>query len=633
MALALCLCLILSLLLPQDESLGVGAITIGGYSNIISGEASFSAVGVVASPVSYETIGLRLPLLKYTAIIGKIKRRIEDYAKAFQSYEGEGNAETATIRGIGKDIIFKLGPTVERLEKKLKDLQKIEDLARLDKRSIALLAAALGPIISIGSSLLNHAEVKALATKVARDGRRMIRMNHKLGHLMEQFYEHRRVEEAFLKEDLIVRDLERQLLLIDDSIHDTIQAFYSLLEHRLHPGFLSPVTLEYLEGIARNHSKRTGLTPVLGLTTEIMSMPISYVLGEQELLILLHIPMVQDFRRMVRPLYRLNGALMKGRGSIVIPETNRQLISVDKTRQFHQTLTEAELSGCMKTGTTFLCPFGSVLSKKVGTCAAALFFGDSDAASKLCKLKELELEVPILEINETAFAVRKGEGISLNCPGFKPSAVRRTLELEIINVKRGCTLSSETFVVTPPLTEHRDTVSVPHTLVLTNKKREETLWESFGGNISARITVKDLDGNWAKEDDPVDEEYYEDDSTFLDDIQSSWSAILNVVAAAIVIVMCASVATYCGCRHCNRRSSSKNPEEQRSLETRMPSSARICPPEVVEDSASTSTLSTGTAVPRASADRQQQGARDYRLDSLTDDLDRHPNRGYTNAGD
>ncbi len=176
-----------------------------------------------------------------------------------------------------------------------------------------------------------------------------------------------------------------------------------------------------------------------------LSVPISYLLSPHSMLMVLHIPFVADGRYHLRKLYEVGTVVLTGTGRLVKFTPEVPFTSVDQRSETHQLMTAADLERCIKIGSVRLCPDMSILQKQVSSCITALYHRQTLKASLLCS-STLEFNKNVFQVNGTAYAIRKGVEVQLQCPKQDPQffAIK---ENKVQIVPRGCKLMGPDFVV------------------------------------------------------------------------------------------------------------------------------------------------------------------------------------------
>ncbi len=426
-----------------------------GEDSIMRGAAHFVPAGRVASPVSYETLALRVDLQPKVNIMDILDGRID---RALEAMKVPGDEHfKKRVKQCTKAHQDRLRQAVNQLKRVL----GATGIKVKNKKSLVALAAMLGPLVAVGSALFSHGEVSRMAKELHQQNHYLNSVRRDIQEIHHAFYVLEKREHADHMEDEAVQVINDLLLTLTERYEETIKGIYALRQHQLHPGLVPATILEAMNLHVKNYVKDTGATSVFSIKEELLSLPVSYVEGKEGALILLHIPLVRDGRTMLRNLYRLDGALFFKEGKIVRLRTAEPYISVDKAWELHQTMTEAEVQQCHQVGTTRLCGGNNILMRTAESCTAALLLEDEVAKEQNCLAEEVQMDQPALQVNSTTYAVRKGEKVMLRCPGERPTT-RETTGIEMFNVDVNCTLSSPNFVITPPPAEHQDIITIPH---------------------------------------------------------------------------------------------------------------------------------------------------------------------------
>ncbi len=511
-----------------------------GGKQLYMGTAHFYSAGQVASPVAYRTIGVEVKIPRYENHHSDVKLGVREYLE--QLREGI----TTKFGKNESDIIMarverRIAPQLLRLDKATTDLLEFYGTAMIGERSAVLLglAAAVGSVVAMGSALLSQHEIKEVSGEVRYLKGHVRGLSRDMKELKGGFKRMGKVAfEHYMEEELTMNIT----MLLEPFILDAIgklEGVYALKGHRLHPALLGPSIMEEVHHELEN--MREGWHPVFDTKTELMNMPVSYIQGEHSLLILLHAPVVQDSRTMLRHLYRLDGAIMERQNRLVRLTTPTPYISVDGAWTTHQVMSGDDLQACMKVGKTHLCSGDNILLSKPTTCTAALFFGLSQMAADSCEAKTVEEEVPAIRLNGTTFAISPGP-ITTSCPGEEPKVM--TLDrVTRVRVNKECSVTGDGFQITagfdgdkPKVIDHQ--VLIPEVVVTDPTKMAKDL-------LMPDLSLDLFMGPRSKEDDGLDDDEWTDAEG-----GSEWMTIvLTVTCFLVLIAIVAAVwGTWARCR-------------------------------------------------------------------------------------
>jgi hypothetical protein len=428
------------------------------------GDSYFYQVGRLASPVSYETFGLSIPLGVPSDYVKDIEFKLRSYFLAVDRiFRKEGNL-TEEEREAAKDNIKKaIQPGINDVKHAATAWERVHDLAERETRSaIVALASVLGGIVAVGSTLLTHFEVVNMANKVKRQGGQVLKLRRDLGEFSSSMNELKRVVARREAEEALIREITLELGRVAEHVESLITGYYMLIQNMLHPAIVPAEVLANLVARAKKAMTAKEMEMVLDVRTHLGSMPMSWAVGRWEILILLHVPMIRKSTK-VMSLYKTKGGVLEQGQKLWKLKTEEPFLATEKSMQLHQILTADELADCPKVEDVHLCASGAVFRKKVDTCTAALFFGDSGKAAGLCKQEEIKLEENALALNDTAFLLKGSEGVQIHCPRGVPQVQDITILTKVV-LPRQCFMTSASFLLVPPLGEHKEIMRVQHVI-------------------------------------------------------------------------------------------------------------------------------------------------------------------------
>ena len=410
---------------------------------VYAGQVNFFPAGEVASPCYFHEVGLSVSLSTFLTLDKRVNSTINYHLDRIVANLKEANYSSP--EKVVERVRQKVKPALDDLRQGVADLKQVMDFTKTE-RSAFLLGALVGTVAAVGSAIYSASEVHEMGRKLEKEQKRVVTLSHDLRSLRHVFsYERIRDEEFFQKEEAVM-EINTQILLASKKVQSVLVAYYELHEHRLHPALATPTVLEKIKKKVEHETSTTGAQPVLNINKEVFRVPISYLLGPHSLLMVLHIPFVADGRYHLRKLYEVGTAVLTGTGRLVKFTPEVPFISVDQRSEMHQLMTAADLERCTKIGSVRLCPDMSILQKQVSSCIAALYYRQTLKASLLCSTSTLEFNKNIFQVNRTAYAIRKGVEVQLQCPKQDPQffAIK---ENKVQIVPRGCKLMGPDFVV------------------------------------------------------------------------------------------------------------------------------------------------------------------------------------------
>ena len=406
---------------PSDE---------GPYFN---GDAVFTSVGKIAAPVYYLDVMVQVDLKEALDLYEHTRVAVSrEIAKFKAAMAAEGRSPT-DVRRATERITGWLHPHLGRLYENQSELDRLHEVSR--KRFIAELLGIGASLIAIGSAIHTHAEVKALASDQVLIKKALNVVAHDVRSLRDGMKKWKSRTKMQHESDDLLHELVDFVDRAATALQAITRARYALMQHQADPALFSIDTLEQLEEQVQLHQKETKATPVFSLRDELLAMPISWIVADTALVVIFHVPFVQDGARNLLDLVRLDGAILEGMDKLIRLESPAPFLALDSQLQHHYEMSGAELQACHRYGKIYLCEQEPVLLMAATTCTSALYYADTLTASRTCPQGTLQMEEPAVRLNSTTYAVEKWTQTTLHCPGKQP-VMHRTRKIEVMRVPR-----------------------------------------------------------------------------------------------------------------------------------------------------------------------------------------------------
>ncbi len=514
------------------------------HRELYVGTAHFLRAGEVASPVAFRTIGVEILIPKYDEhhnnMVVQVKEYLERLRHDISVKFGKDEAEVVIER-----VKRRIMPQLHRMEHATQDLLQFYGTAVQSERSAVLLglAAAVGSVVAMGSALLSQHQIQRVSNEVRYLRGHARKLDSRLENLKGNFRKMGKTVYEFHLEEEVVSNITMMLEPYILDARSTLGGLYALKDHRLHPGLLGPQVMEEVQ--AELEEIRGGWHAVFDVSSELLSIPVSYVQGARKLLVMLHVPVVQDSRTMMRQLYRLDAAVMERDNRLVRLTTSTPYIGVDSKWNTHQVMSKEDLEACTRVGKTYLCSDDNILLSRPSTCTAALFFGLSEMAATRCEAKLVEEDVPAIRLNDTVYAFSPGT-ITSSCPGDEPKVM--TLgRVTRVKINRACSVKGDGFTIAarpehvePKIVDHQ--VLIPEVIVTDPAKKAADLLKP---DLSLDLFLE------TSNDDDNDD--IDDDSIWADPSENwEWVTIILIITCVFVVLSIVA-ATWCLWKKCRAR--------------------------------------------------------------------------------
>ncbi len=515
------------------------------------GDAIFSPLGGVASPVMYETVAMRVDIAGYMDFPDRMEEILGGWKKLVSRQvwiEEEGK-----MMGGGKQswerLLLRLKPYLHEAKEAWEGLRHLSEYLELTattrrKRQVGiLLGVAASSLLSVGSAILSHAEIVELEKRYRKDHVKINQLVERVNSVtlaLRQYEQQRYVADV---EDKAFDYLSREILQMTREMEHIVEGFYALNQHRVHPGLVTPEALQEVVQKVDEYVRRHGLREVFDVKSALGHMPITWAVDPEGILVMCHVPLVKNDAATIRRLYKLEAALSTVRGRIEEFETPEIFLSVGTNKEVYGVHTAADLMGCYHTLGTYLCPRAAILHKKAQSCIGALYLRDEEAVRQKCRRKGWPLrELPLVHIGNNTFMVRKGERVRRICQGKAEEDFHETKELTKYQLDTGCQLRSQNFVAFPSqgrhLTEQLIDIKVAPERVLYEDPKD---FQSQAGRLGDTLDMIFSD-KWI----PIEKS--EDDEDDFDGSLVTLPHFAGFSLSSVCFLMSLAFCFYCYCR-------------------------------------------------------------------------------------
>ena len=444
---------------------------IGSRENVYRGNVTFSRVGSLASPVFYIDAGVRLDLRKIQKwaenVSGTWDREVEALKHRMGWAYGDGtdwldmnhkgqwfNIEdvwtSLAVRDMEEEV------TSDRMEfnranQRFKELLELAKRAMVhmmgldpnedrDKRApgyVDGLLAVVGGVLGLGSTLYIDDRIHDLTEKLEVNQQLIGNMSaeiKEIGRSLEQ------VVEAFTRDNEVrktTRGCQRAYRSGTHYLNRITDSIQQVMQNELPPAIMVPEELIKLMKEIRSMEKTSGVKALIKSEAELLRVPFSWILTEDHLKIVLHVPTVQDEKRMVRDLYFVQSAVLQNGTRLVHFTAPDPFIAVSTDQDLHTVHSAAELKQCHQRDRMYYCSTGGVLSKSADTCTAALFFQETSMAAARCDMELVTATRKVVRTGVNSYRVKGRQKLNRDCGTNGTSRVDTTGEADLITPE-GC---------------------------------------------------------------------------------------------------------------------------------------------------------------------------------------------------
>ena len=411
------------------------------------GNAHFAAAGVIAAPAYYQTLSVFIRFSAYHDRLAEATKEKERAIAKFNEQMVALNITKAERKKVIDRVTLRTVRSFERLKKADANLRTLTQFSDSRSKRFVTALALLGVTIAAGSAIWQAIQVDNTAKSISR-------VDHKVQQVIEDLYQMRVAIQAWehaaeteIMEERLVYELNAALDHAAEVIEELVQGIYSVRAHKLHPAILPPQDMVILSKKLKDRSSKLGHTPVLDAKAHLEDYPISYVLGDKGLLLLIHVPFVTDGRHMLRQLFQLQHAVFEYPDGFQELKGAETYIAVNKKEEVFSSHTLEELQQCHEIAQLRICTEPSVLYKTPSTCIEALYRQDHEKASQLCRKEPVKSSTPAFDVGPLTFVLANKQSVRSQCRG---KMLTRVIPANTtFTIPRGCSLESDDFVLAP----------------------------------------------------------------------------------------------------------------------------------------------------------------------------------------
>ena len=424
------------------------------------GNAYFAHIGTIAAPAYYRTVAVTISFAEYTDRYQQLQATKATMMAEFEAALNEMNVKD--VKNITTRVLRRTQRSDLRLQTAQQNLQLLIELAIRAKRFAGVLLGLTGAVVAVGSAIYQAHQVTRLANDIGRVDHRVtmvVESQRKLENAIRQALE---LEKAEIMEERLVYELNGIYDHSAEMIESLITGIYAVRDHRLHPAVLPPQDLVEITKAVTDHKKKTGHATVFQTKLHLEDYPVSYILKEKGLIVLVHVPFVSDGEQMVRKLYHLQSAKFQSGKSFFDYHGDEKYFSINEKEEVFASHTVEDLMACQKAGTTYICTEQTMMHKTPATCVEALFRLDSDKVKDTCNKTHLGDKLKAFAVGPTTFVATESDTTRRTCNGnTKDYAVQANQQVQ---VHRGCIIRSDDYIIAPPLTPTTPIRVAQHTL-------------------------------------------------------------------------------------------------------------------------------------------------------------------------
>ena len=425
------------------------------------GNAYFANIGTIAAPAYYKTVAVQISFSSY-------KNRYDELEEAKNGAMAQFNATLVKLNmadrvNITKRVIRRTERSQQRLKQAQQQLQTLINFSERDKRFAGVLLGLAGTVVAIGSAIYQSQQVTKLAENIGRVDHRVEMVVESLKKLEAAITQALDLEKAEIMEERLVYEINGIFDHSAEMIESLVNGIYAVRSHKLHPTVVPPHDMVVITEEITKHTKATKHSTVFSTNRHLEDYPLSYILKDSGMIVLVHVPFVADGQQMIRKLYHLQSAKFQLGNQFFDYYDEEKYFSVNVKEEVFASHTVEDLLACQKVGTTYICTEQTIMHKTPATCIESLFRLDTDRVKAICKKRHINDQLHAFGVGPTTFVTTKSDKARRNCNKghTEDYALRRNKEIDI---QRGCIIRTDDYIVAPPLTPTTAIRIATHTL-------------------------------------------------------------------------------------------------------------------------------------------------------------------------
>lgn len=244
------------------------------------------------------------------------------------------------------------------------------------------------------------------------------------------------------------------LQILQQHTQTIMAAWHTLLQHHFPANLLTHTTLLELHNNLTKTANELGGNLPFSLPIQIFQLPTSYSVHDNQIRIILHIPIMKQpftlYRHLPIPTDITNQT------AVIIYNPRAEYFIISEDNQFHLELSAEQLHNqCHTLGSTFLCTqLGILQTDPATTCLGSLFTNNYNTANNLCTVKLFHGLMAAEQIDDTNFIIysKQVSNFIQHCE----DGTRTAFQLHGLHkraIPETCTLTSSLMEIRPTLTD------------------------------------------------------------------------------------------------------------------------------------------------------------------------------------
>ena len=416
-------------------------------------DAAFVREGVVYAPVSFDHLTFFLPwgnlIQPLRSLRGRLRSEVDKYTKFVMASNDSYNPSDRK-----QFIEGSLKRHFKRFDAVISEVELMTHARSPSGRARRGLWGGLETVVTGVNSVGTFTNGRALDNVIDRQHQLVheIVLNRDyvsmLQHLIKKSMD--RVAD-YMADDRLVWAMTE---LMDEFIRDAekkLEAIFQLEQNHMSPAWITSIDVEaMLKGVTERAHNR-GLVPLGEGLAILLEAPKSHELNGTMASITLHIPLVPKESTGPMWLLRMSSAKATKRSLALEFSAKRPYLAVSENLLTHFTLSEEELTECVRQSRSWLCPRRRVIERSPTDCVSCLFYKKQKCVLANCGKQWQADPRAVVELGHGEFMLQGVSHAVLTCPTADGNGtVTQSLEgHREVSINKTCRLEAPEAIVFP----------------------------------------------------------------------------------------------------------------------------------------------------------------------------------------
>ena len=432
----------------------VASVEVGAEDNsttTIPMSASFVKEGIIHAPVAFDHVtlflpwsGLIQPLRSFKASLeSEVDRYIEHVTAANDTYNP--TERRAYIEGC-------LSRHFKKFDKVLRSVEVLAKSKSASRRERRGFWSGVETVATGVNSLGTYTNGRAIDQVISRQ-HTVVQEIQISRDLIKKLQDN--MIKAFKKASEFMADERLTWFLIEmidemvGNARQKMDAIFLLEQDTMSPAWITSVDFEELVSGVKARAYARGLEPLGDGPSILLEAPKSHSVNETMAAITLHVPLVPRESKEPMWLMRMSSAKATRKSLALEFTAKRSYLAVSQNLLMHFTLSEEELTECIRHSRAWFCPRRRVIERVPSDCVSSLFYKKAEVALRTCGKQWLADPRAVVEIGQGEFLLQGISHAVLTCPNDDGNATTSESLTggQVVSIGKGCRLEAPEAVI------------------------------------------------------------------------------------------------------------------------------------------------------------------------------------------